>query len=208
MNFIELIHEKLVRERRIQNLGEKIAFLLPKNISVLDLGGGDGAIAKYVKNHRPDISITCIDVNVYEHEKMPIEYFDGETIPYSSSSFDCVMLIDVLHHTIDPYKILSEAERVSQNYILVKDQKCDGLASIPTLKFMDTIGNKRHGVSLPFNYWKNIEWKNKFNELNLNEEISIPRLKLYPWWADWWFGARLNFIALLKKDSSINYNNL
>ena len=207
MNFIELIHENLVRERRIHNLGEKIVFLLPKNISVLDLGGGDGAIAKYVKNHRPDISITCIDVNVYEHEKMPIEYFDGETIPYSSSSFDCVMLIDVLHHTIDPYKILSEAKRVSQNYILVKDQKCDGLASIPTLKFMDTIGNKRHGVSLPFNYWKNIEWKNKFKELNLNEEISIPRLKLYPWWGDWWFGARLNFISLLKKDSLINYNH-
>ena len=64
---------------------------------------------------------------------------------------------------------------------------------------MDSVGNKRYGVSLPYNYMTNIEWEKSFNKLDLSQEFIIPYLKLYPWWADWLFGARLNFICLLKK---------
>ena len=33
-----------------------------------------------------------------------------------------------------------------------------GFLAGPTLRFMDWIGNARHGVALPYNYWSAQEW--------------------------------------------------
>ena len=175
MNIVELIHEKYIKKKRVINLGKVITSILPNNITLLDLGGGDGSIAKFVKLKRSDVDITCMDVNKSKNDKMPVKVYDGETIPCTSSSFDCVMLIDVLHHTRSPNKVLYEAQRVAKKYILVKDQKCDGFGSNSILKFMDSVGNKRYGVSLPYNYMTNIEWEKSFNKLDLIKCLFIHR---------------------------------
>ena len=33
---------------------------------------------------------------------MPVETFDGKTIPYGDGSFDVVMFVDVIHHADPP----------------------------------------------------------------------------------------------------------
>ena len=37
--------------------------------------------------------------------------------------------------------------------IVLKDHTRNGLFSGSTLRFMDWVGNARHGVRLPYNYW-------------------------------------------------------
>jgi len=63
------------------------------------------------------------------------------------------------------------------------------------LRFMDWVGNSRHGVVLPYNYWPLETWKAQLKNLNLEVETWVSDLRLYPWWANWLFGTSLHFIA-------------
>jgi hypothetical protein len=64
---------------------------------------------------------------------------------------------------------------------------------------MDWVGNRPHGVVLPYNYLSEKEWQKLYADAGLKEarvERSIP---LYPAPFSWIFGRKLHFIALLKK---------
>src|SRR5262245_42109425 len=112
MSVIERIHERYVFGRRVRQLAKRLAPLLPPNARVLDVGCGDGALARLVTKMRPDVDITGIDVLVRDHTQIPIDAFDGETVPFDDGSFDIVMLVDVLHHLANPMVLLREAVRV------------------------------------------------------------------------------------------------
>ena len=60
--------------------------------------------------------------------------------------------MDVLHHADDAAKVMAEAGRVARKHIIIKDHLTDGFLNEPVLKFMDYVGNKRHGVALPYYY--------------------------------------------------------
>jgi len=126
-----------------------------------------------------------------------VEKFDGRTIPFADGSFDAVMLVDVLHHTDAPAMLLREAARVARDSIVIKDHTTDGVAAEATLRFMDGIGNRRHNVALPHNYWSRQRWLDAFAELNLRVDAWIDDLGLYPLQLDWFFGRSLHFIARL-----------
>jgi len=89
---------------------------------------------------------------------MLVETFDGKSIPYGKDSFDVVMLIDVIHHADQPITLLRDAARVARQAILIKDHLVEGTFAYLTLQLMDWIGNARHGVSLPYNYWTLAKW--------------------------------------------------
>jgi SAM-dependent methyltransferase len=171
---------------------------MPRNASVLDLGSGDGRLARLVSDKRPDISIQGIDTSVREGTAIPVEKFDGISIPYGEGSFDVVMFVDVLHHTNDPMILLHEAVRVARQAILVKDHLLEGAFAYSTLRFMDWVGNARHGVALPYNYWRPAEWHGAFDRLGLSVSCWESNLKLYGFPADLIFGRSLHFIAVLR----------
>ena len=98
---------------------------------------------------------------------IPVKSFDGQRIPYGNNSFDAVMFVDVLHHAEDPVGLLGEALRVSRNAVLIKDHTLEGFLAGPTLRFMDRIGNLRHGVSLRYDYWPRQRWVQAFESLEL-----------------------------------------
>ena len=77
------------------------------------------------------------------------------------------MLVDVLHQTDDPMNLLREAVRVARQAIVIKDHLLQGAFAYPTLRFMDWVGNARHGVALPYNYWTPAEWHGAFDKLGL-----------------------------------------
>lgn len=199
MNPVEIIHNNYVVGRRAQILASHLSNLLPNNISVLDVGCGDGQIAATILKQRPDITIDGVDVLVRPASAISIKAFDGTNIPYNDNSVDVTMFVDVLHHTSDPAILLSEAVRVSKRGVLLKDHLCENQLDNITLTFMDWAGNARHGVALPYNYWKRSQWENAFSKLNLKLEIWSSKLSLYPFWANWVFGRELHFIAFLKK---------
>lgn len=125
--------------------------------------------------------------------------FDGLRFPFASASFDVALFSDVLHHTGDPTILLLEARRVATRHVLIKDHYRKGLAANARLRFMDWVGNSRFGVTLPYNYWTEQQWQIAWREVGLRPERLVTTLGLYPKPADWVFGAKLHFIALLQR---------
>jgi SAM-dependent methyltransferase len=198
MNLWGRTHGKLVHSRRIQRLCEELAELIPANAEVLDIGCGDGKLAALIQGKRPDVKMQGIDVLVRDETEIPISKFDGTTIPFPDRSFDVAMFVDVLHHTDDPMILLKEAARVAKSFIVIKDHTDDGILSNATLRFMDWVGNKPHGVVLPYNYWRERQWREAFNKLRFEIMDWKKDLGLYPVIADQLFGRGLHMIARLK----------
>lgn len=197
MSFIEHVHGGYVHNRRVRVLSDHLAECIPLKAQVLDVGCGDGLLARLIMQKRPDVEIRGIDVLVRSQTHVPVDRFDGQVIPYEDKTFDAVMFVDVLHHTENPMILLYEALRVARKTIAVKDHTCDGLFAGPTLRFMDEVGNTRHGVALPYNYWPQKKWLEAFDTLNLTVDVWKKDLGLYPLPANWLFGRSLHFVARL-----------
>jgi len=196
---VGLLHDKLVSNRRVEVLAAWFARLLPPEASVLDVGCGDGLISALLQQQRPDIAVRGIDVLPRSQTHIPVEIFDGSSLPVASSSFDVVLFSDVLHHTADATSLLREAHRVAKQNVLIKDHYREGFAANARLRLMDWVGNARFGVSLPYNYWTSQQWHVTWQQVGFKPEQLVTSLHLYPKPADWIFGARLHFIALLNR---------
>lgn len=192
-----LLHDKLVFGRRVRVLSDWFAQLTPPGSRVLDVGCGDGLISALTASKRPDLEIVGIDVLPRDRPHIPVQIFDGARIPFADKSFDLVLFSDVLHHTEDASLLQREARRVSRRFVLIKDHYRKGLAAATRLRFMDWVGNARFGVSLPYNYWTEAQWRTAWQDLGLKPERLETQLGLYPAPANWLFGAQLHFIALL-----------
>jgi SAM-dependent methyltransferase len=198
MNVVERVHAGYVHPRRLRVLAGHVARLLPHGARVLDVGAGDGRLARLVMAERPDVGIGGLDVLVRGGAQIPIDAFDGRTLPLGDGSVDAVLFIDVLHHAHDPLELLREGARVSRGVVIIKDHTLDGFLAGPTLRFMDRIGNARHGVALPFNYWPRQKWLSVLDRLGLSIVEWRSALGLYPRPAAWLFERSLHFIAAVQ----------
>jgi len=195
MSLLERIHGSYAYGRRVEQLSRHLADVLPQAASVLDVGCGDGLVAQLVNQKRPDLIFTGIDVLLRPQTQIPVKQFDGSSVPYEDATFAAVMFVDVLHHTEDPLVLLREAARVARDCIVLKDHTANGILAHQTLRLMDSVGNARHGVALPYNYWTRQQWHQAFETLDLSVSSWEKDLALYPVPANWIFGRSLHFVA-------------
>jgi SAM-dependent methyltransferase len=199
MKVLGRLHQRFVYGRRIRRLSELLAKLIPPDCSVLDVGCGDAKLSRSLLDHRPDLQIEGVDVLLREHTCLPVKAFDGAHLPYAEKSFDAVMLIDVLHHTESPMRLLQDVVRVSKRWLVIKDHYRQGIAAGLQLRFMDYVGNSRFGVALPYNYLSPKQWTEMRERLNLRSSKEVTELGLYPVPLDYIFGRDLHFIALWER---------
>jgi SAM-dependent methyltransferase len=192
------VHERTISERRLDRIAASLAPLLPPKARVLDVGCGDGNLAARVLEARQDVEIIGIDILARPRAFIPVQLFDGQTIPFADRSFDAVTFVDVLHHTDDPTVLLREARRVSRGVLLIKDHYSDGVGGPLTLRLMDWVGNAPHGVRLPYNYWTRSQWQTAWRGHGLDVSRVTTRLALYPWPLSMFFDRSLHFLAELK----------
>jgi SAM-dependent methyltransferase len=197
-SMVDAVHGGWVHKRRVEVLSRHFAEMIPPGARVLDVGCGDGLIGSLVRDRRPDVEVTGIDIAVRGATHIPVREFDGRTIPLGDRGADVVMLVDVLHHADSPHGLLAEAARVADRAIVLKDVTPLGPLSDPTLRFMDWVGNARHGVPLPYRFWSQGEWRSAFGELGLSVEEVRRRLRLYPPPWNLLFEKRMHFIARLR----------
>jgi len=197
VDLVGRLHQAHVFDRRVRVLAGRLAPLYPERARVLDVGCGDGRIAHEIGRIRPDLSVQGIDVLLRPRTYIPVSRFDGSHLPFADGAFDAVSFVDVLHHTLDPNVLLAEASRVARHAVIIKDHCADGLLAHQTLRLMDWVGNARHGVALPYNYWTERQWREAFARLALTIEVWQERLGLYPWPASLLFDRRLHFVARL-----------
>jgi SAM-dependent methyltransferase len=198
VRLVERVHDGVVFGRRVRVLAGHISRLIDSGARVLDVGCGDGSIARAIMELRPDVDIVGIDVLVRPAAHIEVTAFDGRTIPFDDDSFDTVSLVDVLHHTVDPPGLLREAARVAST-VVVKDHLVDGFLARPTLRLMDWVGNAHFGVALPYNYWTADRWRRTATELGLTMDEWRTELGLHPRPASWLFDRRLHLLARLSR---------
>jgi SAM-dependent methyltransferase len=199
---IELVgkaHGQLVHKRRVAVLGRSLAAMLPAAVTLLDVGCGDGTIGKIVEESTHGLTVTGAEFLPRADCAIPCAGFDGAHLPFPSQSFDGCMFVDVLHHSRDALAILRDAARVARNFILIKDHLAENSFDHLTLRVMDWVGNRPHGVELPYNYLSNDEWQRLYLAAGLTEVNAERKIPIYPPPFSWVFGRKLHFIALLGK---------
>jgi SAM-dependent methyltransferase len=201
LRFLKAAHYNMVFSRRVRVLAESLAAHIPRDATVLDIGCGDGMISSRIAAYIPEIQIRGVEIAPRPTCRIECMPFDGIHIPLPDRSMDLCMFVDVLHHTDSIRSMLSEASRVSRRFVLLKDHLWGSQFDFFTLKFMDWVGNRPHGVVLPYNYQSRAAWDQLFNLSGLEPVSWTDRIPLYPFPFDRVFGRRLHFITLLVKVS-------
>src|SRR5277367_6213550 len=195
-------HQTFVHERRVRILAEALATQIPPSSSVLDIGCGDGTIASLIAERRPDISVKGVEVMPRPGCRVECQPFDGATLPFPDNYFDLCMLVDVLHHTGDVSVLLREAARASRSNVLLKDHLSENGFDHATLRFMDWVGNRPHGVTLAYNYQGRQQWNAHFAACGLKVATFTTELSLYPAPFSALVGRSLHFVASLQRSQS------
>lgn len=197
-NVLNTIHDRAVFQRRVRVLTDLLAKELGSKGTVLDVGCGDGSIAKAVMSRKPGLGFRGIDVLIRPVTHIPVELFDGKTIPVTDKSVDWVTIVDVLHHTDDPGSLVAEAVRVARQGVVIKDHLREGFGAYSTLRVMDWVGNKGHDVRLPYNYLSRAEWREIFTATGIAPATWNEKLSLYPFPASLLFDRSLHFVSTLR----------
>lgn len=198
-----LIHRAFIMDRHVSRITTLMAELVYEDvISLLDVGAGTGEIAQAICKIRPELIISGVDVKIRPKTFIPVVDYDGNQLPFDDNAFDAVIIIDVLHHCNDPIAMLQECSRVSKKWVLIKDHISETPLNRAILRFMDWIGNRAHGVVLPYNYLSSAEWASVFNQTGLHDVRKLNQFDLYPIPFDLIFGGSLHCLHLLSKGVS------
>jgi ubiquinone/menaquinone biosynthesis C-methylase UbiE len=201
-NLIGFAHSKLVFVPRMEALVNAIAAWIPAG-KALDMGCGNGMIAAQVMERRPDVEIVGIDVLVRPDAVIPVQAYDGKTLPYADRSFDAVMLIDVLHHIDDRAASLAECLRVARGEVIIKDHFYANAVEHLILRGLDWVGNAPHGVRLPYNYFTRRDWQTTLKSIGAREiERRESVTGLYPQPFQSVIGRNIQFMARLTHDDT------
>ena len=191
------LHGRAVFSRRVRVLAERLAPLLPAG-RVLDVGCGDGNVAKALLALRPDLAVEGYDVLERPRAEIPVTRFDGRRLPVADGAADAVLLVDVLHHADDAAALLAECARAAP-VVVVKDHLMRSWLDERVLAFMDWVGNAPHGVVLPYRYFSPTSWPDAVSRAGLTETARGDVPGLYPFPFSLAFGRGLHFAARLER---------
>ena len=109
--------------KRRRTLAAALAPLLSEARTVLDVGCGDGLLARDLAARRPGLRVHGVDVRVPGNGPWPVPIcrIDGRRLPFPDGAYDVCLLVDVLHHCLWPLDLLREAARVARRCVIVQD---------------------------------------------------------------------------------------
>ncbi|MGI9051790.1 MAG: class I SAM-dependent methyltransferase [Ilumatobacteraceae bacterium] len=189
------LHASLVHHRRVANLGRVLAAAIPRDVrTLLDVGSGDGLLARSVTTHRPDLAITGVDIVPRRETFMEVALYDGTRLPFANNAFDAVMLVDVLHHAADIHVLLCESARVARQVVVVKDHLNERRIDGALLRAMDWLGNRHNDVPLRYRYCSRRQWLTEIPRAGMELETFDDRVGVYPWPLSAVIGRRLHVI--------------
>jgi SAM-dependent methyltransferase len=163
---------------RHARLTERLSPHLQDVTSVLDVGASCGRLARRLAD-ATGCQMVGIDVCLQPRSYIEVRRYDGRTFPFTDGVFDCVMMVDMLHHTGDIERMMCEACRVSRRYVLIKDHYWDTPLDLAGLRVADYLGNAPYGIPLPYNFLRLEEWVSLFHRHGLRI-VSWGAWKLHP----------------------------
>lgn len=156
-------HHRRVHVPRVDRVARALAAQIGHARSLLDVGCGDGTVARQIGDAVGAERVAGVDVKVRPQVAVEVTAYDGLHLPFADGAFDVVVISDVLHHCEDPHAVLREALRVAKDAVAVKDHFCFGPISEKILLWMDQVGNAAPGVHVRGTYWTPAEWVEMVN---------------------------------------------
>jgi SAM-dependent methyltransferase len=168
-------HYAKVSLPRVQLIANAIADLVSPVSSMLDIGSSDGLLARATADRIGATEVRGVDVKLQPSPAIPVDAYDGHTLPFESGRFDLVTICDVLHHADDPLAIVREAIRVLKpdGALVIKDHFRWGRWSNGVLLAMDIVGNYKAGVLVRGKYLSPPDWI----DLVVNAGGVVDRMK-------------------------------
>lgn len=128
VSFREKWEGKIALTYRVpKEVGQLIDFLKdknPKDISILEIGAGDGFSSRLIINALRPRRYVATDLStkgVKKIKKLGIETSanDATSLGFQDNSFDMVCCFNVMHHVDNPAKMAQEMLRASRKYFLL-----------------------------------------------------------------------------------------
>lgn len=160
------LNEHIMFPYRYTQLTNRLSPFLCDVTNVLDVGASDGRLARQL-SETTGCHITGIDVCLQPASYIEVRHYDGHIFPFADDTFDCVLMVDMLHHTTNIQQALSEARRVARHFILIKDHYWDTRIDVMALSVADYMGNAPYDIPLPYNYLRLADWESLFRQLDL-----------------------------------------
>lgn len=98
--------------------------------TILEIGSGAGGILTYLKESKNRIAIDPLEkfyssVEEFTRQRdVTVKYYNGigEELPFNDSSFDLLIMDNVLDHCQNPHKVMNEAARVlrKEGHVFIK----------------------------------------------------------------------------------------
>lgn len=193
---------------------EIITAISDKEISILDLGCGDGLLLSLLKDKGiigKGLDISDEAVAKTKNKGFEASVFDfSDRLPFADRTFDVVVSLDVLEHLYNPESLLREANRVSKDSVIIGVPNFNSLPARIQVFFGMVPENNRSkkGHIYWFNYFvlkKMISENNLvFKELRVNAIMENRFLigKFFKFLAKIWPSLfALSFVVKLEKVS-------
>lgn len=167
----------LIAEQKIEYRHRVALELIPDNsTSLLDVGCGEGTFLSLLQRENPAISLSGCDLSEValtrvhkKNLKITCALVDANNaLPFEDASFDVVSALDVLEHTLEPERILSEMVRVSKKNILIS---VPNFSSFPSrVQMLRGVVPENNKLNKGHMYW--------FNYFVLNNLLKKNNLKI------------------------------
>lgn len=170
--------------KRASRIVESYAHFLCPGESWLSVGDGDGYVSLHTQR-LCGVEPRGLDVDIdwpNRNEAVPIDHYDGLSMPYDDNSFDVVSAIFSLHHCDDVESVLGEMVRVSRKKIVICEDIYNTWFGHKVVCFMDKLENRAvsREINIPYNFRTVTEWVLLFKKLDLGINTS-KRLEIFPW---------------------------
>ena len=132
-------------KKRAVNISLQMKDFIKKGYRILDVGLGNGFVAKQVRDYY-NIYMEGVDVVDYNETDIKNTMYDGLNLPFKDNSFDCVLILQTLHHCSDQIQVLKEAKRVSRGDIIIMEEVYNNYFEKIITFLHDYISNKRKGI--------------------------------------------------------------
>ena len=153
-------------KKRAAKIALQMKDFIKKGDRILDIGLGNGFVAKQVRDYYK-VYMEGVDIVDYNETGIKNTIYDGLNLPFKDKSFDCILILQTLHHCTDQIKVLKEAKRVSRRSIIVMEDVYYNYFEKMVTFLHDYISNKRKGVDCPYYFHNKDEWKSIFKKLGL-----------------------------------------
>ena len=187
-----------------------------KNIKILDYGSGFQpnviyfVYNKLTKVYKKKVVVDCYDIytlkqlkELNKKKKLPINFYQINSIKSNKNKYDFATINDVLHH------IGIENEAFIKNLlnnliaktkiIFIKDHFQQGFVSNQTIRLMDFLGNYFNDVPIPKLYYTKKTFEDLIKKTNGSISEIILEIKLYPAYLLFLSNPKFNFACLIKK---------